>query len=144
MIKSMEEILAMDEINKIFQYYVNLEKKDLLSIIAKAMEEIMPRCRAIDREHNGYICLAMMISSAFGADGKLTSEETEFLASLGINVEIIKSLLAADNLFDVIDTMIDCMDADMKSYAVSFMVALCALDGRIAPEENAFLRKLID
>lgn len=133
----------MDEINKLFQSYVNLEKKDLLNIVAESMKGFMPVCRVVDKKSNGNFCLAMMISSAFGADGKLTDDEIEFLVGVGIDVELIKSILSHDNLFDMIDKLVDAMNAEQKAYAVSFMTALCALDGKIASEENAFLRKLI-
>lgn len=133
----------MDEINKLFQSYASLEKKDLLAIIAKTLKELLPVFESVDKENKGYVCLAMMISSAFGADGKLTEDEIKLLLALEIDAELVKSILSQDDLYIAIDALVDSMDTDQKAVAMSFMIALCALDGKIAPEENAFLKKLL-
>lgn len=133
----------MDEINKLFQSYASLEKKDLLAIIAKTLKELLPVFESVDKENKGYVCLAMMISSAFGADGKLTEDEIKLLLALEIDAELVKSILSQDDLYVAIDALVDSMDTDQKAVAMSFMIALCALDGKIAPEENAFLKKLL-
>ena len=59
------------------------------------------------------------------------------------NTADVKSILKS-NVYPAVDVLIDSMNADQKGAAMSFMVALCALDETISPEENAFLRKLLD
>lgn len=138
----------MDKADKLFRHYVNLykdfDKKELLAVISNAKEVILPLCKVVDKENNGNLCFAMMVSSAFGADGKLTKAEAELLTSLGINVETYKAIMAYDDLYRFVDTIFDAMTINQKATTMSFMIALCALDGKVASKENAFLKKLLD
>lgn len=133
----------MDKISEIFQSYVNLDLKDLITIAQKAIPEFMPVLKSVDQEHDGSLCLAMMITSAFGVDGKFTSKEIAFLSAIHLDADYIKSILK-NNVYPAVDVLIDSMNADQKGAAMSFMIALCALDETISPEENAFLRQLLD
>lgn len=132
----------MDKIGEIFQKYVNLDLEDLIALATKAIPEFMPVLKEYDKEHDGAVCLAMMITSAFGADGEFTDNELAFLSAIHMDANLIKAILE-NNVYPVVDEMIDSMNTDQKGAALSFMTALCALDERISPEENAFLRQLL-
>lgn len=133
----------MDKIGEIFQSYVNLDQKSLIEIAAESIPKFLPVLKQVDAEHGGNVCLAMMISCAFGADGKLTEKESAFLRAVKLDVDLIKTILNTDGAYTIIDNLVDSMNTEEKAAALSFMICLCAIDESISPEENAFLRRLL-
>ena len=59
----------MATFNELMQKMVNTDYEDLVSLAQEAANRLMPHCKAVDIEYDGFFMLTALILSAIGADG---------------------------------------------------------------------------
>lgn len=135
----------MDSFNDFLQKYVNTDYEDLVSLAREAVARLMPVCKQVDPDHDGFYMLASLVLSALAADGKLTALEKKMLCDLfGMDDAGIKKLLGMydSRMVDLADHFVDNMSADTKADALILICALAAVDEDICAEEAALIHKL--
>ena len=65
----------MNSFNDIMQKYVNTDYETLVDLAKEAVRRLMPVCRQVDPQHDGFYMLTALVLSAVGADGTLTALE---------------------------------------------------------------------
>ena len=135
------------KLNELLKREVNKSYDELLYIAKCAMVDLLPLCKALDAENGGVVMLLNVILTAVASDGKLSSLETKFVADLiGIDKDKLMKMLGSaikPEAMDLTDKFADSLNQDGKASVVALIVAVIACDGRVTPEENAFLRKVI-
>lgn len=132
---------------QLMQSYVNTDYSNLVAIAKTALEKIMPDCRRVDTENNGYMMLMAIIMSAIGADGKLTALERRFLAEvLQFDDEAVDKLTSLYNpdMAGLVDKFADNMSQETKVNTTTLLLALVSCDEKISREETAFIKKIIE
>ena len=69
----------MATFNELMQKMVNTDYEDLVGLARQAVANLMPHCKAVDTEYDGFFMLTALILSSIGADGVLTGLEKKML-----------------------------------------------------------------
>jgi len=137
----------MSGFNELMQKYVNTDYPVLLDLAKEAIRRLMPACKQVDPEHNGYYMLASMILSAIGRDGVLSALEKKLLMdATGIKTEEVGKFLAMydPQMPDLVNHFCDNMGDDLKADTVMLVTIFSAVDEKISKEETEFIRKLLE
>lgn len=137
----------MESFNELMQKWVNTDYDVLVSLAKQAAAELMPTCKEVDPEHNGYYMLSSLVLSAIGADGKLTGLESRMLTDvLGLDEANIRTLINMydSRMADLVNDFADKLGDDVKAAAIMLVTAFAAVDEKISKEETAFIKKLFE
>ncbi len=137
----------MTSFNELMQKYVNTDYPVLLDLAKEAIKRVMPACKKVDPEHNGYYMLSSMILAAIGSDGVLSHLEKKLLIeATGITENEISKFLAMydPKMPDLVNHFCDNMGDDLKADTIMLVTVFAAVDEKICKEETAFIRKLFE
>ena len=137
----------MTSFNELMQKYVNTDYPVLLDLAKEAIRRLMPACRQVDPQHNGYYMLSSIILSAIGRDGVLTGLEKKLLMEAAdLDAENVSKLLSMydPKMPDLVDHFCDNMGDDLKADTIMLVTVFAAVDEKICKEETAFIRKLFE
>ena len=129
------------------QKYVNTDYPVLVDLAKEAVRRLLPACRQVDPQHNGYFLLTSMILSAVGADGVLSALEQKMLCDvMDIDESSIQKLLSMydSKMPDLVDFFADKMGDDLKADTIMLITAFASVDEKICREETLFIRKLLE
>ncbi len=134
------------DFNELLQGFVNKERDELVYIAKRAIGELLPTCKKVDPEHEGYYMMTSIVLTAIGADGTLTQKEREFLREvLEQDDETISQFIKIYNkgMFDLVDNFADKLGADIKAHVLMLVLSVVSCDETISREETAFVKKLL-
>lgn len=137
----------MASLTDILQKYVNADYDTLVEVAQKALTELLPACREVDPDNDGFLMASGIILSAMAADDVLTSLEKKFVCDvLGIGDETFQKFLDLynDGLADLVDKFADTLEDDVKTNTLTLVACVAACDEKITLEESAFIRKILD
>ena len=137
----------MSSFNELMQKYVNTDYEVLVDLAKEAVKRLMPYCKKVDPDHNGYYMLSSLVLSAIGADGVLTALESKMLQDvLDITKEEVQKLIGMYNskMPDLANYFADNMNEDTKADAIMLITTIASVDEKIAKEETDFIRKLFE
>lgn len=137
----------MATFNELMQKYVNEDYETLVSFAKHAMVNLLPACKKVDAEHDGFFMISSLVLSAIGADGVLTSLERKFMRDvMGLSDENISKYIKMydSRMADLANHFADNMGTELKADAAMLIVSICACDEKISKEETAFIRKLFE
>lgn len=137
----------MATFNEIMQKYVNTDYEVLVDIAKEAVRRLLPCCKTVDPEHNGYYMLASILLTAIGADGTLTALEKQMLRDvMAISDEEISKLLKMYDakMPELVNHFADNMGNDVKADTIMLIATFASVDEKISKEETAFIRKLFE
>ncbi len=137
----------MANLTDILQKYVNTDYDTLVEVAQKALTELLPACKEVDPDNDGFLMVSGIILSAMAADDILTSLERKFVCDvLGITNETFDKFLKLynDGLSELVDKFADTLDGDVKANTLTLVACVAACDEKITLEESAFIRKILD
>ena len=137
----------MATFNELMQKYVNEDYDVLVHLAQQAMVNLLPACKKVDADHDGFYMVSSLILSAIGADGVLTALERKFLRDvLGLDDDQISKYIKMydSRMADLANHFADNMGTDLKADAAMLIVSICACDEKISKDETAFIRKLFE
>ena len=136
----------MATFNELMQKYVNADYSTLVVLAQKAMSNLLPVCKRVDADNDGFMMLSSLVLSAIGADGTLTALERQFLRDvMGLSDENISKYIKmySSKMAELADHFADNMSTDIKADTAMLIICICACDEKISREETAFIRKLL-
>lgn len=119
----------------------------LLDLAKEAIRRVMPVCKQVDPEHDGYYMLSSIILSAIGKDGVLTPLEKKLLVEAsGIAEDQVSKFLGMydSRMPELVNHFADNMGDDLKADVIMLVTVFAAVDEKIAKEETAFIRTLFE
>ncbi len=134
------------DFNQMLQDFVNKDHAELVFFAKRAMGELLPYCKQVDPDNEGYFMLTSIILTAIGADGTLTQKEREFLREvLEQDDETISRFIKIYNkdMFELVDKFADNLGSDVKSHVLMLVLSVVSSDEKICSEETAFVKKLL-
>ena len=137
----------MASFNELMQKYVNADYSTLVSLAKKAMVNLIPVCKKVDTDNDGFMMLTSIVLSAIGADGKLSALEAKFLRDvMGLDDATIDKYIKMYNskMPALVDHFVDTLGGDIKADTLVLVTCIAACDETISREECAFIRKLMD
>lgn len=132
--------------NELMQKYVNEDYDTLVTVAQKALSNLIPVCKKVDPDNEGFMMISSLILSAIGADGTLTALERKFLGDvMGLSDENISKYIKmySSKMADLADHFADNMSTEVKADAAMLIISICACDEKISRDETAFIRKLL-
>lgn len=136
----------MATFNELMQKYVNEDYDTLVFMAKKALSNLLPVCKKVDPDNDGFMMVSSLILSAIGADGTLTALERRFLGDImGLSNDTISKYIKMYNsrMADLVDHFADNMSTDIKADTAMLIISICACDEKISKEETAFIKKLL-
>ena len=137
----------MSKFNELMQSLVDLSYEGLMTMAKDSLKKVLPACKEMHPEDNGFIVFFTLLLAAIGADSKLTAKETEFVSELtGFSAEQIDKMtdLYDGDEEDLVNKFHDVMDSDTGAAIFQLVACICACDETITREESAYLKKLIE
>lgn len=137
----------MANFKDILQTYVNADYDTLVEIAQRALTELLPACKEVDPDNDGFLMVSSIILTALAADDVLTSLERKFVCDvLGITNEKFDRFLKLynDGLEDYVDKFADTLDGDVKENTRILILAVAACDEKITIDESDFIKKIIE
>ena len=134
------------DFNQMLQDFVNKERDELVYIAKRAMNELMPSCKTVDPQNDGYFMLTSIVLTAIGADGTLTEMERSFLREvLQQDDDTISRFIKIydKGMYDLVDSFVDNLGTEVKSHALMLVMSIASSDEKICKEETAFIKKLL-
>ncbi len=132
--------------NELMQKYVNSDYSTLVNLAQKALVNLIPVCKKVDADNDGFMMVSSIILSAIGADGVLSVLEKKFLGDvLGLDNDTVSKYIKMYNskMADLVDHFADSLSTDIKADTVMLVCCVAACDEKISREETAFIRKLM-
>ena len=137
----------MATFEEMLQHYVNLDYEDLLATAQKAIVELLPSCKAVDKDNNGFMMLTSIMLTAIGADGVLTNLERTFLKdALNVDDDTVSKFIKLydSRMVELVDQFADKISKDIKVNVLTLVLCITSVDEKISREETALIRKLLD
>lgn len=137
----------MSSFNELMQKYVNTDYPVLVDLGKEAIRHLMPACKAVDTEYNGYYMLTSMILSAVAADGVLSALERKMLRDImDIDDSSIQKLISLydSKMADLVNHFADNMGDELKANTIMLVTVFASADEKISREETAFIRRLFE
>ncbi len=131
--------------NEMLQDFVNKDRDELVYIAKRAMGELLPYCKKVDPDNEGFFMLTSIILTAIGADGTLTVKEREFMREvLEQDDETISRFIKIYDkaMFETVDKFADALGDDVKAHVLMLVISIASADETICKEETAFIRKI--
>lgn len=136
----------MATFNELMQKYVNSDYETLVKLAQAALVDVLPACKAVDKDNEGLFMATSIILSAIAADGYLTALEKKLLKdALGQDEETIQKFIKLydSRMVELVDTFADNTNDDVKAATLMLVTAVAAVDEKISKEETAFIKKLM-
>ena len=136
----------MASFNEILQDLVNKDYDTLVKFAQQATVDVLPACKAVDKDHDGFLMISSIILSAIGADGTLTATEKRFLGDVtGLDEDTVTKYIGmySKDMEDLVDHFADNLGDKVKAATIMLVASVCACDEKISREETAYLRKLL-
>ncbi len=136
----------MATFNELMQKYVNSDYETLVQLGQRALANLIPACKAVDKENNGLFMATSIILAAIGADGVLTGLEKKFLAdALGQNEATIQKFISLydSRMAELVDRFADASNEDVKANILMLVTSVAAVDEKISREETALIKKIL-
>lgn len=137
----------MSSFNELMQKYVNEDYSTLVSLAKQALNELLPVCKKVDADHDGFFMVTSIVLSAIAADGYLTALEKKMLKDvLGLSDDSIQKMISLydSRMVELVDKFADGINDDVKAHVMILVTAVAAVDEKISKEETAFIRKLLN
>ncbi len=137
----------MASFSELMQKCVNEDYETLVGMARSAMKDVLPACKKVDTDNDGFLMLSSLILSALGADGKLSALERKFTCEvMGIDDDTLDKFIKmySSKMFDLADKFVDNMGTDVKAAAALLVISICACDETINRDEVAFIRRLLE
>ena len=137
----------MATFEELLQHYVNLDYEDLLATAKKAIVELIPVCKEVDKDNDGFMMLTSIMLTAIGADGVLTNLERTFLKdALGVDDDTVSKFIKLYDrrMVELVDQFADKISHEVKVNVLTLVLCIASVDEKISREETAILRKLLD
>lgn len=137
----------MTDFENLMQKYVNTDYDVLRDLAKEAVNHLLPACKKVDPDHDGYYMLSSIVLSAIGGDGVLTALEKKLLAEvLGLSDEEIQKFLQMydPQMVELTNYFCDNMGEDTKADAIMLVTIFAAVDEKISKEETAFIKRLFE
>ena len=137
----------MASFEEILQNYVNSDYNTLVGLAKQALVDILPACKAVDPEHEGFFVVTSIILAGIGADGVLTGLEKKFLSDvLGQDEATIQKFIGlySSKMAELVDKFADASTTEIKSKLLVLVTAVAAVDEKISYQETALLRKILE
>ncbi len=134
------------DFNQMLQDFVNKERDELVYIAKRAMGELLPHCKKVDPDNDGFFMLTAIILTAIGADGTLTVKEREFLREvLEQDDETISRFIKIYDkaMFETVDKFADALGSDVKAHVLMLVMSVASSDETICKEETAFIKRIL-
>lgn len=141
--------MANKTFNDLLQDFVNKSFEELVELANDALKAIFTAMQKLSLENEPSEYILPFIASTLAVDGKYTQLEHKFLNSVlesDISYETAKEYMQAhynDEIFDLVDQMIDACGDDLKNSFVIFCLCFAAVDETITREEGAYIAKLL-
>lgn len=136
----------MATFNELMQKYVNSDYETLVLLAQKALVNLLPACKAVDKDNDGLFMATSIILAAIGADGVLTGLEKKLLAdALGQDEETIQKFIKMydSRMADLVDHFADNTNDDIKADVLMLVTAVAAVDEKISAQETALIKKIM-
>lgn len=136
----------MATFNELMQKYVNSDYETLVQLAQQALVSVLPACKAVDKDNDGFFMATSIILAAIGADGVLTGLEKKMLGdALGLNEETIQKFITLydSRMAELVDAFADALKDDLKADVCMLVTAVCAVDEKISHLETAFIKKIL-
>ena len=130
---------------ELMQEFVNEDYDTLVEVASNAVSEILPTCKEVDQENDGFLMLTSIVITAIASDGNLTSTERRFLKDVfGFTDDHVDTLVEMydKEMFNLVDSFADAF-TDIKATVLVLITAIAACDETISREETAFIRDVI-
>lgn len=137
----------MATFEELLQHYVNLDYEDLLATARKAIVELLPVCKEVDKDNDGFMMLTSIMLTAIGADGVLTNLERTFLKdALNVDDDTVSKFIKLydSRMVELVDQFADKISQEVKVNVLTLVLCIASVDEKISREETAILRKLLD
>ncbi len=137
----------MATFEELLQHYVNLDYEDLLATAKKAIVELLPVCKEVDKDNDGFMMLTSIMLTAIGADGVLTNLERTFLKdALNVDDDTVSKFIKLydSRMVELVDQFADKISQEVKVNVLTLVLCIASVDEKISREETAILRKLLD
>lgn len=137
----------MATFEELMQKFVNSDYDVLLGLGKEAVSRVLPKCKAVDAENNGFFMLSSIVLSAIAADGYLTALEKKLLNEvLGLDEETTQKFIQMydSRMVELTDTFCDNLDADTKADVIMLVTIVASVDEKISREETAFIKRLFE
>lgn len=137
----------MATFEELMQKFVNSDYDVLLGLGKEAVSRVLPKCKAVDTENNGFFMLSSIVLSAIAADGYLTALEKKLLNEvLGLDEGTTQKFIQMydSRMVELTDTFCDNLDTDTKADVIMLVTIVASVDEKISREETAFIRKLFE
>lgn len=135
----------MATFEELMQKFVNSDYDVLLGLGKEAVSRVLPKCKAVDADNNGFYMLSSIVLSAIAADGYLTALEKKLLNEvLGLDEETTQKFIQMydSRMVELTDTFCDNLDTDTKADVIMLVTIVASVDEKISREETAFIKKL--
>ena len=135
--------------NDLLQDFVDKPYEELVSIANGALEVIVDGFSKINTESKPSDFIIPFIATTLASDGKYTQLEHNFLNAVletDISYDDSKHFVQSyynEEIFDLVDQMIDACGQDLKNALVIFCLCFAAVDETITREEGAYIAKLL-
>lgn len=136
----------MATFSELMQKYVNSDYETLVLLAQKALVNLLPACKAVDKENDGLFMATSIILAAIGADGVLTGLEKKLLAdALGQDDATIQKFIGLydSRMADLVDHFADNTNNDIKADVLMLITAVAAVDEKISHQETALIKKIM-
>lgn len=137
----------MASFNELMQKYVNADYDTLVHLAQTALNNLLPACKAVDKDNDGLFLATSIILTAIAADGYLTGLEKKFLGdALGQNEETVQKFISLydSRMVEMVNAFADSINDDIKADVMMLITAICAVDEKISREETALIRKILE
>ena len=136
----------MSAFDDLMKKYVNEDYDVLVRLAKDSVNTLIPLCKEIDKENNGYLVLVAIINAALGADSTLSVKEQQFLEDVFDFDEktmdnLVKIYTGKEE--DLCDAFADSLSDENKFHVVNLVACIAACDETINRDEGAFIAKLI-
>ena len=136
----------MATFSELMQKYVNSDYETLVLLAQKALVNLLPACKAVDKENDGLFMATSIILAAIGADGVLTGLEKKLLAdALGQDDATVQKFIGLydSRMADLVDHFADNTNDDIKADVLMLVTAVAAVDEKISHQETALIKKIM-
>ena len=128
----------MATFEELMQKFVNSDYDVLLGLGKEAVSRVLPKCKAVDADNNGFYMLSSIVLSAIAADGYLTALEKKLLNEvLGLDEETTQKFIQMydSRMVELTDTFCDNLDTDTKADVIMLVTIVASVDEKISREE---------
>jgi uncharacterized tellurite resistance protein B-like protein len=144
----------MSKFNDLLQGYVNMSYDELVSMADQNLHDIFPALEEFFKDFPGEDptteIVIMLLANCLGADNKLSALECKFVNEIlhaNHSYDALSTMVEVhcnSDAEEILDNMIDALNASATAAVLSFCLCLLAVDETISRDEVAFFTRLMD